>query len=86
MVSIGVLLLLALIVDKLFLETYLPGYLSTITAVVLLGGIQVMVTGVACLYIGRILAEVQGRPLFVVRETLGDLADWKHVDERPTAG
>ena len=72
-VSVGVLLLLTLIVDKLFFQTFLPGYLSTLTAVVLLGGIQVMVTGVACLYIGRILAEVQGRPLFVVRETFGDL-------------
>ena len=71
-VTAGVFLLLALIIDKLFFRTFLPGYLSTITAVVLLGGIQVMVTGVACLYIGRILAEVQGRPLFVVRETFGD--------------
>ncbi len=74
-VLIGVLLLLALIVDKLFFRAFLPGYLSTITAIVLIGGIQVMVTGVACLYIGRILAEVQGRPLFVVRETFGDLGD-----------
>ncbi|CAN5923694.1 glycosyltransferase family 2 protein [soil metagenome] len=72
-VSLGILLLLALVVDKLFFRQFLPGYLSTITAVVLLGGIQVMVTGVASLYIGRILAEVQGRPLFVVRETFGDL-------------
>ena len=74
-VLLGALLLLALIVDKLFFRAFLPGYLSTITAVVLLGGIQVMVTGVACLYIGRILAEVQGRPLFVVRETFGDLEE-----------
>ncbi len=40
-----------------------------------MGGIQVMVTGVACGYIGRILAQVQGRPLFVVRETFGDLEE-----------
>ena len=72
-VLLGALLLLALVVDRLFFRAFLPGYLSTIAAVVLLGGIQVMVTGVACLYIGRILAEVQGRPLFVVRETFGDL-------------
>ena len=72
-VSVGLLLLVALIMDKLFFRAFLPGYVSTITAVVLLGGIQVMVTGVASIYIGRILAEVQGRPLFVVRETFGDL-------------
>ena len=74
-VSIGLLLLLALLIDKLFFRDFLPGYVSTITTVVFLGGIQVLVTGVACLYIGRILAEVQGRPLFVVRETFGDLAE-----------
>ena len=73
--AVGALLIAALVVDKLFFRELLPGYLSTITAVVLLGGIQVMVTGVASLYIGRILAEVQGRPLYVVRETLGDLPE-----------
>ncbi len=72
-VGFGLVLLGGMIIDKLFFQRFLPGYLSTITAVILLGGIQVMVTGVACLYIGRILAEVQGRPLFVVRETVGDL-------------
>ena len=72
-VAFGLLLLVGMVIDRLFFQHFLPGYLSTITAVILLGGIQVMVTGVACLYIGRILAEVQGRPLFVVRETVGDL-------------
>lgn len=71
--AVGGLLVSALIIDKLFFRELLPGYVSTITAVVLLGGIQVMVTGVASLYIGRILAEVQGRPLYVIRETVGDL-------------
>ena len=47
---------------------------------ILLGGIQMMVASVACLYIGRILAEVQGRPLFVVPETVGD-----HVEARLSA-
>ena len=43
----------------------------SVMAIVFLGGVQIMVTGVASLYIGRILAEVQGRPVFVVRETYG---------------
>jgi dolichol-phosphate mannosyltransferase len=70
-VLVGMSLVVALIIDRLFFQAMLPGYLSTITAIVLLGGVQVMVTGVACLYIGRILAEVQGRPVFLVRETFG---------------
>lgn len=67
----GVLLTGLMLVDKLFFRAFLPGYISTIAAIVFIGGVQIMVTGVASLYIGRILAEVQGRPLFVLRETYG---------------
>ena len=69
--GVGVLLTLAMIADKLFFRALLPGYTSTIAAIVFIGGVQILVTGVASLYIGRILAEVQGRPLFVLRETYG---------------
>jgi len=34
-----------------------------------MGGVQINVMGLASLYIGRILREVQNRPLFIVRET-----------------
>lgn len=71
--AIGMLLAIALVADRLFLRTtlLLPGYTSTIVVIVFLGGVQIMVTGVASLYVGRILAEVQQRPLFVVREIYG---------------
>jgi dolichol-phosphate mannosyltransferase len=70
-----VLLIVALITDKLFFREVFPGYVSTIAAIVLIGGVQIIVTGVASLYIGRILAEVQSRPLYVVRERHGDLPE-----------
>jgi dolichol-phosphate mannosyltransferase len=69
---IGMLLAMGLLVKKWFGDV-LPGYTSTFVAIVFLGGVQIAVTGVASLYIGRILAEVQQRPLFVVRETYGDV-------------
>lgn len=71
MAAAGFLLGTTVMVDRLFFRTLLPGYTSTLAAIVFLGGVQIMVTGVASLYIGRILAEVQGRPLFVVREIYG---------------
>jgi glycosyltransferase involved in cell wall biosynthesis len=74
-VVIGVILVVAEIIDKLFFRALLPGYTSTLAAIVFLGGAQITVTGVASLYIGRILTEVQGRPLYVVRETYGGLSD-----------
>ena len=65
----GAMLSAALIAEKLFSRELLPGYTSTIAVIVFLGGVQIVVTGIASLYIGRILAEVQGRPEYVVRET-----------------
>lgn len=67
--ALGAILSMVFIADKLFFRAYLPGYTSTIAILVVLGGAQIVVTGVASLYIGRILAEVQGRPLFLIRET-----------------
>jgi dolichol-phosphate mannosyltransferase len=69
--GIGMLLAVGLILQKWFGPSLLPGYTSTFVLIVFLGGVQIAVTGVASLYIGRILAEVQQRPLFVVRETYG---------------
>lgn len=71
MAGLGLLLGGAMVVDKLFFQNVLPGYASTLATIAFLGGVQILVTGVASLYVGRILAEVQGRPLFVVRETYG---------------
>ena len=70
-VGIGMLLGGGLILQKLFGPTLLPGYTSTFVLIVFLGGVQIAVVGVASLYIGRILTEVQKRPMFVVREIYG---------------
>lgn len=71
--AVGILLGLALVLEKAVGTQMFPGYTSTFVMIVFLGGVQIAVTGVASLYIGRILAEVQKRPLFVVRETIGEL-------------
>lgn len=64
---IGMLLIGALLVEKLFYLDFLPGFASTITAVVFLGGLNLMFLGLVSLYVGRILREVQGRPRFIVK-------------------
>ena len=48
-----------------------PGWASTIVVVSFLCGLNMMLTGVVGLYVGRIHAEVKGRPLYVVDETFG---------------
>ncbi|WP_100403966.1 glycosyltransferase family 2 protein [Bacillus sp. FJAT-42315] len=46
-----------------------PGYFTIITAVLLLGGIQLVSLGVIGEYIGRIYYETKKRPPFLIQET-----------------
>jgi glycosyltransferase involved in cell wall biosynthesis len=49
-----------------------PGYASLITVILFFNGILLMGLGVQGEYIARIFQEVKGRPLYLVRERLGE--------------
>ncbi len=67
---IGFMLTFYLFLTKLFFIKYQPGYTSTISIITFIGGVQIMVTGLAALYIGRILKEVQNRPLYIISDKI----------------
>jgi dolichol-phosphate mannosyltransferase len=48
-----------------------PGWASVIVVMSFLGGVQLIVTGMMGVYVGRVYDEVKARPLYVVRETQG---------------
>ena len=48
-----------------------PGYASVMVAVLMLGSIQLLTLGLFGAYLGRVFAEVKGRPLYVVSERRG---------------
>jgi len=63
-----------------------PGFATTVIAILFLGGVQLICLGIMGEYIGRIYDEVKGRPSWIVRQTLGlPSADRENVvtDERP---
>lgn len=55
----------------LYFGADVPGYASTMVAVLLLGGLNLLSLGIMGEYLGRMAQEVRHRPLYVVRETVG---------------
>ena len=64
------LLAAALVIQRLFFAHIQLGYTSTVCVIIFLGGVQLSVVGLASLYIGRILREVQRRPLYIIRDVV----------------
>lgn len=63
-----------LVVKTLLFGADVPGYASLLTAVLFLGGIQLMGIGVLGEYIGRIYSEAKQRPVYLVRQRYGAAA------------
>lgn len=67
--SFGFFMGLRLIIIKLFYSEIIPGYTSTISLIIFLSGVQLLFLGLTAVYIGKILKEVQNRPLYIVKKT-----------------
>ena len=59
------------IVLRLLRDDLVPGWASTIVVVAFLAGVNMLMTGIVGLYVGRIHREVKGRPLYLVRSASG---------------
>jgi glycosyltransferase involved in cell wall biosynthesis len=60
-----------IIVRTLILGIDVPGYASLMVAVLFLGGLQLLSLGIVGEYVGRIMTETKQRPVYVVREEIG---------------
>ncbi|MBM3928849.1 MAG: hypothetical protein FJ335_10385 [Sphingomonadales bacterium] len=61
----------AVVFKTMLFGSSVAGYPSLFVAVTFLGGIQLLSLGVLGEYVGRILIEAKGRPLYVVRDRIG---------------
>jgi len=59
------------IVIRMYTNDWVRGWASIFTAVLFLGGVQLITLGIVGEYLGRIYAEVKRRPLYIVQERLG---------------
>jgi glycosyltransferase involved in cell wall biosynthesis len=58
-------------VNQIFFGTRVQGWTSVMLAVLVLGGVQLLMIGVLGEYLQRILEEARARPLYIVERTLG---------------
>lgn len=59
---------------RLFFQTYMDGWLSTLASIWFIGGVNVLCMGVVGIYVGRIFNEVKHRPYTIVQQVHGRLA------------
>ena len=69
--SLGVIAIACLILWIVIFGGRVPGYGSLILAVTFFSGLQIMLIGLAGLYVGKVLLQVQDRPTYVIRQKIG---------------
>ncbi|EJO5349483.1 glycosyltransferase family 2 protein [Clostridium botulinum] len=77
MILLGISYILYSLIRIMLVGIDMPGYFTTITAILVIGGVQLLSLGVIGEYIGRIYYEVKKRPHFLVRETNIEISEYK---------
>ncbi len=67
---LSLILAIQIIMQTLIYGKDMPGYASTITSVLFIGGIQLVTIGILSEYVGKIYLEIKDRPKYIVKEKI----------------
>jgi glycosyltransferase involved in cell wall biosynthesis len=71
-----------ILLETIFFGKDVPGYPSLVVSVMVIGGVQLLMIGVLGEYIGKLLSEIKGRPVYFVAEHALKNADEAEKAER----
>lgn len=57
-----------IVIQTIILGKEIPGYASTITAILFIGGIQLLSIGILSEYVSKIYLEIKNRPKYIIKE------------------
>lgn len=66
----SLILAIQIILETIFTGKEVPGYASTITSVLFIGGIQLVTIGILSEYVGKIYLEIKARPQYIIKEKI----------------
>ena len=61
---------ISIIIETIVKGKIVPGYASTITAVLFIGGIQLISIGILSEYISKMYLEIKQRPKYIIKEKI----------------
>lgn len=61
---------ITIVLQTLIMGKDVPGYASTITSVLFMGGIQLITIGILSEYVGKIYLEIKRRPQYIIKEKI----------------
>ena len=72
-----------ILIETLVFGQSVPGYPSVVVGLMVLGGVQLIMIGIMGEYIGKILSEIKGRPVYFVAERTLKIANVPAASETP---